>query len=146
MFFPMSPNGTQQVLIPRHVTRIHDLHQGTVCSAFVLERIKRTLHYSSQTTTARTAMLWLQYLKMVAILHIFISKLNGWATGNALHDMLPCLQHLGTHTHDMQRLYTDTNKRCFFWQKLIQMPIGHSWNDTMCCDALTSFRQDCTHT
>ena len=50
------------------------------------------------------------------------------------------------HTHDMQRLYTETYKRCFFWQKLTQMPIGHSWDDTMCCDTLTSFGQDCTHT
>ena len=108
MFFPMSPNGTQQVLIPRHVTRIHDLHQGTVCSACVLERIKRTLHYSSQTTTARTAMLWLQYLKMVAILHIFISKLNGWATGNCTFKQCTTCCHvcsIWSHTRHATSIY-----------------------------------------
>ena len=82
-----------------------------------------------------------------AYIHLKAEWMGNWELHfQTVHDMLPCLQHLGTHTHDMQRLYTDTNKRCFFWQKLIQMPIGHSWNDTMCCDALTRFGQDCTHT
>ena len=112
-------------------TRPTGQQQGTVCSACVLERIKRTLHYSSQTTTTCATMLWSQYLKMVAILHIFISKPNGLATGTIISNSA---RHVAMsaafgHTHGMQRQYmeSDTYKRCFFWQKLIQMPIGHSW-------------------
>ena len=53
-----------------------------VCSAGVLARIQRKTDNLKQIMTTHTAMIWLQYLNMLAILQMLNSKLGIWTTGN----------------------------------------------------------------
>ena len=82
--------GQQQVTVDvtSVITEAKELWTSTIRKCYLhsllsrcsRERIKRKLDNLSQTTTTRTAILWLQYLNKVTIPHRLISKLNGWAT------------------------------------------------------------------
>ena len=73
-----------------------------VYQADVVSRIKNLLENSTQTlkNSSRTTTLWLQYMEMVAILHMFIraERTGNWALHlPAVSEMLPCLSRLSSY-------------------------------------------------
>ena len=63
-----------------------------ICKAEVLEQIKRKLNAKKRELTSRTAILWLQYLKMIDILRMFLKaeRTADWRLHlQAVRNMLP---------------------------------------------------------
>ena len=107
----------------------------------MVEKIKT---YKNNLSSSRTANLWFQYKEMVEILCKFIKAER---TGNfslhlqAVKDMLPFLQHLGTLF--MQGLLTSSYKQCRICRKRILMSMPNLKKDIMSSVEVTDFGLDC---